>query len=140
MSNGIQLTQEEKLLVVRAHRLQQLVSVDGYKDLRWMMHEIEEEALAHLYAYDGTEDHETAVRAFQWKTVKAQNEKLLGRIAQRIKDGEAVALSKVPAELRGQTDKPAEFTGVRPQCDVDAEAEQSENAPQADAPPKPPLP
>jgi hypothetical protein len=119
----IQLTKEELGICSRAHRLQQLVTVEGYADLKWMLQEIETEALENLAAYDGDDDHKTAVLAFQWKTAKAVKEKLLGRIKQRIEAGEAIALSKVPAELLKEEEGPESYQGVRPQCDVDAEAE-----------------
>jgi hypothetical protein len=145
MSNGIQLTQNEKLICIRAHRLQQLVTTDGYQDLKQLLQEIVDETLAKLDLYDGDEDHKTAVLAFQWKTAKAIQEKLLGRITQHIHAGERVALSKVPAELLNKTAEPVEFAGVRPQCDVDDEPlhgasdRDADDEALPDAPPKPPI-
>jgi hypothetical protein len=140
MSN-IQLTTAEKIICLRAHRLSQLVTVEGYQDVKLMLQEIETEALDALEAYDGDDEHKTACLAFQWKTAKAVREKLLGRITQRIKAGEQVALSKVPAELLNRGEDPATYQGVRPQCDVDAEteAEETETVSLSDAPPKPPI-
>jgi hypothetical protein len=135
---NIQLTQDEKLLVVRAHRLRQVVTADGFQDVKSMMREIEDEALDNLAEYDGDDDHKTACLAMQWKTVKAGNQKLLGRISERIKAGENFALSLVPAELQGKQDSPDAFAGVRPQCDVDEETAAAATETADEATPKPP--
>jgi hypothetical protein len=123
---SIQLTADEQKAIIRAHRFRTVVTAEGFPDLKKLLQDIEDEALGKLAAYDGDEDHKTAVLAYQWKTAKAVKEKLLSTIAHYIKQGENIALSKVPQEQTAEAEVVA-FPGVKPQCDVEAEAaEQTE--------------
>jgi hypothetical protein len=118
-----QFTPEEKLAILRGGHLSSVLQHPGWAFVMEISQAIVNEALGQLDAYEGTSEHEIAVLAFIWKTVKAHQSKLLATIKDRIETAQEVAAAKVRpehiAKPATETDSALAFPVVKPACDVE---------------------
>ena len=124
-------SKDEKITIARAYRLSTLKNCEGWPDLVNILDSIVNEAHERLYQYKGSSDVETAELAKQWKVARAVKEKFMAELNLRIKEGADIVTVKVPPVPNASA---GSFPAVRPQCDVDAEA-QGEAVNDAPAPP-----